>query len=139
MKMNLEQKQKITNLRNQGFGYKRIANHLCLSVDAVKYYCKKSGLTGVMASRVDTTINCCRECQKPLEQKEKMKPLKFCSSECRNTWWKKNKKNVPKKSGKIFQCQNCGKEFQAYEHEKRKFCCHECYIIFRFKEEKSDG
>lgn len=136
--MNLAQKQQTELLRNQGFGYKKIAKHLGVSVDAVKYHCKKAGLNGVMASSNDRPINRCRECLKPLQQKEKMKPLKFCSSDCRNAWWKKNRKKAIKKCGKTIQCLNCGKEFQAYEHEKRKFCSHDCYIVFRFKEVTSD-
>ncbi|WP_216524807.1 hypothetical protein [Streptococcus lutetiensis] len=46
--MNETQEMKIKELRDQGLGYKRIANRLSISVDAVKYFCRKNNLTGTV-------------------------------------------------------------------------------------------
>jgi DNA-binding CsgD family transcriptional regulator len=41
-----EQKEKIKQMRQQGIGYKQIANEIGLSRDSVRGYCRKHGLDG---------------------------------------------------------------------------------------------
>ena len=43
------QRTQIKELRLARYGYKKIAQALCLSVDTVKSYCRKNSLAGVMA------------------------------------------------------------------------------------------
>ena len=60
--MTNEQRMKITNLRNQGYGYTAIAQKVALSKDSVRAFCKLHGLAGVRASTVNpqtvSTNNC---------------------------------------------------------------------------------
>ncbi|RZI48257.1 RNA polymerase subunit sigma-70 [Lactococcus kimchii] len=130
--MNQEQKNEIIRLRQQGFGYKKISIHLSVSVDAVKYYCKKQGLTGVRAAPHNMSINACRECHQPLEQKEKRKFQAFCSPICRLNWWRKNRSKGNLKRGKPIICPCCEKTVKVSEKSIRKYCSHECYIKERF-------
>ncbi|MDT2804862.1 MULTISPECIES: hypothetical protein [Enterococcus] len=130
--MNETQEMKIKELRNHGVGYKRIANQLNLSVDAVKYFCRKNNLTGTSAPMFVATPTCCKECGKPLKQKIGMKAIKFCSITCRKAWWNKNRDQLQIKNGEVITCPSCGKRFKAYKQEHRKFCSHQCYIAFRF-------
>ena len=42
--MTSEEKARLTALRNEGFGYKRIAQELRISVNSVKTFCRRNGL-----------------------------------------------------------------------------------------------
>ncbi|MBF6977388.1 hypothetical protein IFO72_09005 [Streptococcus macedonicus] len=44
--MDNEQKHTVVELRKQGCGYKKIAAHLGVTSDAVKYFCRKNDLAG---------------------------------------------------------------------------------------------
>lgn len=44
--MDTPTKQKIIDLRNEGVGYKRIADQLGVSLNTVKSFCRSKGLTG---------------------------------------------------------------------------------------------
>ncbi|GFH40221.1 hypothetical protein [Pseudolactococcus insecticola] len=133
--MNDYQREQIKNLRHQGLGYKRVAMALELPVDTIKSFCRKNQLTGVMAKpNTDVSIGFyCKECGKELRQEEKKKQLKFCSATCRDIWWRKHRNESKKGKAKVISCKYCGKEFLAYQHEKRKYCSHECYVTDRFK------
>lgn len=125
------QKQQIKSLRLSGFGYKKVAQELRISVDTVKSYCRKHNLTGVMAIVENKTY--CRECGKELIQPQKKKPISFCCEQCRVKWWKTNKSKVKNTIATTITCKHCGKEVLAYKHEQRKYCSHQCYIADRFK------
>jgi hypothetical protein len=69
--MTSEQRMKITDMRNRGYGYMAIANAVGLSKDSVKAFCRSHGLAGVKADNaateppiVDNT--CCLNCGAPL-------------------------------------------------------------------------
>ena len=128
--MDAIQKEQIKVLRQEGLGYKRVAKELNISVDTVKSFCRNNNLAGLMAASAKPSV--CRECGQALVQPEKKKTLKFCNSDCRETWWKKNKSKVNKKTAQTIECQGCGKAFLAYKHERRKYCSHSCYIMARF-------
>ncbi|HAP5219312.1 TPA: hypothetical protein IUZ03_001581 [Enterococcus faecalis] len=130
--MNETQEMKIKELRDQGLGYKRIANQLKLSVDAVKYFCRKNNLTGTVTPMFETRTTSCKECGKSIKQKIGKKAIKFCSATCRKSWWNKNRNQLQIKNGELLACPTCGKQFKAYKQEHRKFCSHQCYIAFRF-------
>jgi|GEM_PF-441502 len=128
--MNLEQKEKIKEMRHNSFGYKRIAKALDIPLDTVKSFCRNNKLAGVRGAIAKPMT--CRECGQGLVQPEKKKTIKFCSSVCREIWWSKNRHKVNKKTAQLIVSLGCGKEFLAYEHEHRKFCSHSCYIFTRF-------
>ena len=134
--MNNDQREKITELRKDGFGYKRTAKAVGISLDSVKSFCRTHNLTGNMAARMAPKV--CRECGRVLVQPEKKKPLKFCNSVCRETWWRENRSKVNKKSAEVMECRGCGKEILAYKHEHRKYCSHSCYITTRFGEMRTN-
>ena len=66
---------------------------------------------------------------------EKKKRKVFCSAECRVRWWNAHPYMVNQKAVYHFVCAYCGKEFTAYGNNKRKYCCHACYIKDRFGED----
>ena len=131
-----EQREKITALRHQGFGYTAIANSVGLSKDSVKAYCRTHGLAGEKADShtlAEIPTQLCQNCGKMLVQLPGRKTKKFCSPECRTTWWNAHPEAVKQKAVYTFTCPECGKEFTAYGNAKRKYCSHDCYITARFK------
>lgn len=134
------QKEQIPVLRSGGMGYKAIANVLGLSRDIVRGFCKKNGLEGNasviqenIALRVKNRI-LCANCEKALTQPSVGRRRRFCSDECRRSWWKANPDKQTKSESAIYKevCAYCKTPFESYGFKGRKYCCHECYIKDRF-------
>lgn len=75
----------------------------------------------------------CECCGNSIKQIPKQKKKRFCSDECRNKWWNSHLDLVKRKAVYKYKCPNCGKEFEVYGNGHRKFCCHDCYVAYRFK------
>lgn len=137
--MTNEQQEKIRRLRLNGAGYTKVANELGMSKETVKSFCRRNGLAGraedMSAKQKEKEGVICRNCGKPLEQSSGKKIRKFCSKQCRETWWKKNPEKIKKRAVYKYICANCGKEFEVYGNAHRKYCTHDCYIADRFKKE----
>ncbi len=133
LSMTEEQKKQIIRLRKKGCGYTAVANKVGISKDTVKSFCRRNGLAGERASSAETQVPGCRECGKPLQQTEGMKPRVFCCDECRVKWWHEHPEKIKQRAVYSFTCAGCGKLFTAYGNSKRKYCSHECYVRSRFK------
>lgn len=74
------QKQRITALRRNGLGYKRIAAEVGESRDVVRYFCKNT--------TVDSAPNNegCRMCGGGIKQSSRGRKRLFCSESCRRSW-----------------------------------------------------
>ena len=131
--MTEEQKRKVSDLRRAGMGYTETARLAGVSRDAVRSFCRRNGLAGEMAAPVEMQVPGCRECGKPLQQTEGMKPRVFCCDECRIKWWHEHPDKIKQRAVYSFTCAGCGKPFTAYGNSKRKYCSHECYVRSRFK------
>ena len=138
------QKKRICELRADGCGYKLIAAELGVSRDVVRNFCRKNGLNGHLAQTdenirkmiIDNAL--CDNCGKPIKQKNKGKPRRFCSDECRRSWWKENAEKGQRNETALYKCicKFCKMEFTSYGNNHRKYCSHECYIKDRFGENK---
>ena len=140
--MNVEQKSKIASLREEGYGYSKIAQTLGLSKNTIKSYCKRHNLPG---SDADSGTKApvgkpdrCMECGKEIAQVPGRKEKKFCSDECRHKWWNARPEKITRKAVYSYTCAGCGKTFTAYGNSHRKYCNHNCYIADRFKGGDSD-
>ena len=130
--MNSE-KNKINDLRKQGFGYKKIAKELDLTIGAVRYACNS-------ICDEDLLLGICQNCGLKIKSIKGKKKKKFCSDQCRWQWWNKHQKEVNKKAYYTQNCKWCNKEFKVYGNSKRLYCCHECYIKKKLKKGgKHDG
>ena len=144
--MTESEKQQIQELRLEGMGYKAIAAIMGMTRDRVRSYCKRNGLGGgaqVVVLNVEERIKnhqLCTCCKKPLKQKGRGWARKFCSEDCRRTWWKENAQARKRNETAVyhFTCHQCGKDFSVYGNRKRKYCCHDCYINSRYWSEE-DG
>ena len=125
-----EQKEKIDVMRQDGYGYVKIAKALGISENTVKSYCRRQ-------KAVDATeeIDFCAQCGKPID-KSKRSGRRFCSDTCRIRWWNKHPKL---KMPYTAQCACCGKEIKMRRKNERKYCSHRCYITARYKDGGSNG
>ena len=129
-----EQKERISALRLEGWGYKKISAAICVSANTIKSFCRKEGLGRVLAvPDCLTDDEHCRECGRTLIQITGMKKRKFCAPECRVKWWASHRESIRQKAVYSFTCPNCRKGFSAYGNSARKYCSHDCYIAARFK------
>ena len=134
--MTNEQKERITAMRQDGYGYTTIAKAVALTKDNVKAYCRAHDLAGVKAqsnARITPNQSFCQSCGKPLHQIPGRKKLKFCSADCRQQWWNTHPEQITRKAMYSFTCAYCRNLFTAYGNSNRKYCSHECYIRNRFK------
>lgn len=130
--MTKTQKAQILYFRTEGISYNAIAERLGISVNTVKSFCRRNGLGGIATKE---PVKVCRQCGAPLPVTN-YKPKKFCSDSCRHTWWNAHPELIDKKAYYTLTCQHCGREFQSYGNDGRKYCCHACYITARFGTER---
>lgn len=119
--MTLEEKNKIYQLKKEGYGYKKIANELGLSVSSVQSFLKRNPMD------LDL-LGTCKRCGMTIQSIKGKKRKQFCSDRCRWDWWNSHIKEVNKKAFYTLTCKHCGKEFTAYGNQKRVYCCHDCYV-----------
>ena len=122
------EKHKINELRLNGYGYKKIARELGLSVNTVKSY-----LTRTKADEpVEETVDICPNCGNKLIYIPGHKKKKFCSDKCRMSWWNSHLDKVNRLANRIVVCAQCRREFTAYGKRERKYCSRKCYFKARF-------
>ena len=119
--MTLEEKSKIYQLKKEGFGYKKIASELGISVSSVQSFLKRNPVD------IDL-LGTCKRCGMTIQSIKGKKRKQFCCDRCRWDWWNSHIKEVNKKAFYTLTCKHCGKEFTAYGNQKRVYCCHDCYI-----------
>lgn len=119
--MTLEEKSKIYQLKKEGYGYKKIANELGISVSSVQSFLKRNPVD------IDL-LGTCKRCGMTIQSIKGKERKQFCCDRCRWDWWNSHIKEVNKKVFYTLTCKHCGKEFTAYGNQKRVYCCHDCYI-----------
>ena len=122
---------RINRLRRQGFGYKRISDELGINVNTVKAYCRRHPLD---ETREEITPGICKQCGKTISIKRTVRPRKFCSDECRQTYWREHDSEIKRMAHYDYVCKYCGKPFTRYGKRDRKYCSHNCFIKERFGE-----
>ena len=126
--MNQMQKERISELRSSGMGYKKIAELLGISINTVKSYCKRSNLCVVTQHGSDLyQTPYCPTCRSSVSQTPGKKAKKFCSDKCRLTWWNEHPEAINHKISRYFICVTCGNEFEGYGKRERKYCSRACY------------
>lgn len=133
------EKERIGKLRAQGFGAVRIAKELSLSVNTVKSHLCRNPILEINPIPDITEGSACKQCGTPLSQLPHRKTKMFCSDACRLAWWNSHRADVSRKSVQIMVCAYCGKLFDGYSSENRKYCSHTCYINDRFRGEHNDA
>ena len=119
--MTLEEKSKIYQLKKEGYGYKKIASELGISVSSVQSFLKRNPVD------IDL-LGTCKRCGMTIQSIKGKKRKQFCCDRCRWDWWNSHIKEVNKKAFYTLNCKYCGKEFTAYGNQKRVYCCHDCCV-----------
>ena len=117
----------IITLQSKGYGYKKIAKELDLSVNTVKTFCRRR-----TASLTDGKPRCL-QCGVVVEQDPHRKQKKYCSDACRMAWWKEHPELVKRKNSHAYICPTCGRSFVS-KNPGRVHCSRECYANARRKE-----
>ena len=120
-----EQKKAVSELRGQGCGYKKIGQTLGISENTVKAFCKRSGLGGTTKGARQKN-NVCVYCGAHVTQIPGRKEKRFCSDACRNRWWNSHLSQVNRRAFYSFTCPECGKVFESYGNQHRKYCSRDC-------------
>ena len=121
--MRLQDKIAINNMRLEGHSPSVIAATLGLSAGTVRSHIHRNpSIPGAKA---------CKNCGKPLMQPKGCREKKFCSDSCRMSWWNSHQAEVKRNAYYNLVCQHCGKEFESYGNQKRKYCCRACYVASR--------
>ena len=79
---------KVIELKEKGFGYKRIANELSMKPEAVRYICQKH--------EQEDLIGKCKNCNLEMKSVKGKKKKTFCSDKCRWQWWNEQRKGIIK-------------------------------------------
>lgn len=125
--MTNDEKKVITQMREAGTGYARIAQETGISINTIKTFCRRNGLTGSsQETGRETAEGRCLQCRAPVEQRPGRKAKKFCSDACRNRWWNAHLNQVERKAFYSFTCAACGRLFESYGNSHRKYCCRAC-------------
>lgn len=131
--MTTDERRALTTYRQQGYGCKKIAQIMELSVNTVKTYCKRNALGGKVAPQDPSSMEkVCKCCGAPLVQTPGRKPKVFCSDACRTKWWNTHPELVNHRDGRQVVCGHCGQVFSVSKKSTRKYCSHNCYITERF-------
>lgn len=136
--MSEEQKKQIAVYRKNGYGYKQISNLMGLSLNTIKSFCRRNHLMDADLQEESSSVLCCEQCGKPVAQTEKRKRKRFCSDSCRNKWWNSHLNLVKRKANYEIVCPGCNNTFVVYGNAKRKYCCHQCYVVHRFGGKKDE-
>lgn len=119
--MTNEEKNTVSNLRKQGYGYKRIAGMTGISVNTIKSFCNTK-----KRKRPDDFH--CMNCGKPISHIPHKKKRKFCSDKCRMDWWKIHSEKREKSYA--HNCLFCGKDFYS-DRATSKYCSVACFADAR--------
>ena len=79
-------KTKVIELRKLGYGYKRIAKALSITMDEVRNACSELSDEVVLSGK-------CRRCGIAITSTKGKKMKRFCSDQCRWDWWNSYYKN----------------------------------------------
>ena len=135
--MTSTEKSHIDELRAQGFGYKRIARLLGLSVSTVQSHCRRSGEKSTATPRPATTERgatdaegnpLCKQCGTVIARHPHRRSRLFCSDTCRQKYWYQHRAGASTATSHI--CPSCGQTFAT--SRPQIYCSHDCYIRVRF-------
>lgn len=116
----IELTNRIIELREKGYGYKRISKEVGISPSAVRHICTKDDEKLLHGK--------CKNCNCSIKSLKGKKKKIFCSDKCRMQWWNNNQNEVNKKAYYNYTCKECNKAFEVYGNSNRTYCSQICYL-----------
>ncbi len=120
-------KEKMIELREQGLGYRRIAQEVGLNVGSVTIFFRR------LIEKNAATF--CRYCGKKLKQSKGHRQKKYCDARCRYLWLKAHPEEQDLRAYRVIICANCGCEYKTYGSKERRYCSRQCYLLAHAKKE----
>ena len=114
------QKMKVSELMEQGFGYRAISSMLDLPLDTVKSWCR----------RHTRGPKICRQCGGKITRIPHKREKKFCCDRCRMIWWNEHPQLKNTNVSYDHTCSGCGKGFKS-NRKNSVYCSWECYVNHR--------
>lgn len=136
--MTAEQKEKIFEMRENGYGYAAIGQALGISKNTIKTYCNRNDLTGVRQEKnqlIMPTAVYCKQCGAELASVPGKRKRIYCNEKCRNAWWNDHPDKLKHRTFIVDYCLACRKEIIIAGKRKKKYCSFDCYINDRFHKE----
>ena len=134
--MTQKEREEVHRLRLEGKSYTQIAGIVRLSRNTVKSICQRLGIQPSETTEEKPDSAHCKQCGVVLVQNATGKRKQFCSDLCRRVWWKEHQDKRIMKSAVNVKCAFCGRDFKDYQKNRRKYCCHACFIRARFGDKK---
>ena len=132
-----QQKRQIIGMRLRGDSHAAIADALGISRNTVKSFCLRNLRPEPLEVQAAPALTgTCAQCGKGFTLCPGHRQRRFCSDQCRMTWWNAHRDLLKSKAKVEHTCASCGKHFMGYERQRRKFCSHVCYIAHRYKKER---
>lgn len=129
--MTASEREKIKTLQLQGLGYMEIAAMTNVPINTVKSFCYRHPVT---ESEIADANSVCRFCGTVLIPTPHKRKKHFCSDACRMAWWKAHPECLNRKAIYKITCAYCGRSFESYGNNHRKFCSRGCYVLARKQE-----
>lgn len=125
--MTPNQKRRIYDLREKGYSYAQVSVEMDMLLSTVKSFCRRHPFVPPppvipIPEPLYTPGLTCKQCGKPMLQREKTKKKQFCSDSCRMKWWNTHLELIKRKAYYDMTCTQCGISFQSYGNRKRKYC-----------------
>lgn len=132
--MKQEDYERVLLLRKAGYSYAQIAAEYGVPKNSVKSFCSRCDIriSGGKVHALEPDGSHCRQCGCLLEQNALHKAKRFCSDACRQRWWNAHRDHRKSKLSRVTACAYCGRLFRSYVGERRRYCCHPCYVADRF-------
>ena len=133
-----QQKRQIIGMRLRGDSHAAIADALGISRNTVKSFCLRNlHPEPLEVKSVPVKSDVCDQCGTGFVLCPGHRQRRFCSDQCRITWWNAHR-DLLKSNAKVeHTCVCCGKQFMGYERQRRKYCSHACYIAHRYEKERA--
>ena len=123
------EKNNIVRYRKAGKGCTEIAGMLGLSVNTVKSFCRRHGISPETASPAAVPADAvCRQCGASVVRQPHRKHKHFCSDACRLAWWHAHRDQAQNAVER--RCQQCGTIFRSVREQK--YCSRACYFNARY-------
>ena len=135
--MTEKQKNTILEMRAEGITCKEIADHLGMTLGSVKMFVSRHNRhprhNRVDDNRADdrrADDRRCEQCGKMLTKgvaasRGGILTQRFCSTKCKNAWWKAHPGKAEGDKQLTRTCAICGKTFTTYKDSK--YCSRSCY------------
>ena len=115
----------INSLRQEGKGYRSIASALGLPMNSVKSWCRRHPLE---ARQTGYCLYCGAEIVSTPHKRER----KYCSDQCRLSWWKEHPEKRTCRKAYSHTCRCCGKVF-TNNRISASYCSRNCFAKARMK------